>query len=109
LSGCGRKRHSFAMFLFAITGRYVSKQPKPSLAIVGCGAVVERYHAPALNQIDWRPALLQPFGAATAAADVDAYLDKIEAAMIATPNATHEAICVPLLQRGIQVLLGESR
>jgi predicted dehydrogenase len=95
----------------------VSKQPKPRLAIIGCGAVVERYHGPALKQIGWRPTLLvdpdinrarqllRRFDAVTATANVDAHLDEIKAALVATPNTTHAAICLPLLQRGIHVLV----
>jgi predicted dehydrogenase len=89
----------------------------PRLAIVGCGAVTEQRHLPALAALDVRAALLvdpnlaraeelaAQFRAGAAAADYADYLDLIDGAIVASPAASHARIAGALLTRGIHVLV----
>ncbi|HYC32349.1 MAG TPA: Gfo/Idh/MocA family oxidoreductase, partial [Gemmatimonadales bacterium] len=88
------------------------------LAVIGCGAVTERYHLPALlaspdvavvafvdPAVDRARALAGRVAGAIAAADPDEVAGTVDAALVAAPNAAHEAVTVPLLSRGIHVLV----
>ena len=88
------------------------------VAVVGCGAIAEAYHLPALaaqpGLMD-RAVLVDPdlprartlaarFGARRVAADVDAIAGEIDAAIVATPPGLHARVAIPLLARGVHVL-----
>jgi predicted dehydrogenase/nucleoside-diphosphate-sugar epimerase len=86
------------------------------LAIVGCGAIVEKVRLPALVGSDEFAvvALVDPVreraeelacGLAQPAifADIDQLPNGIEAALIATPNHLHTSLAIRLLERGIHV------
>lgn len=90
----------------------------PRIAVVGCGAIAERYHLPALARLPAvleRAVLVDPapsrrrdladrFGVRDTAADLGDVLDDVQGAIVATPPSTHKEICSALLDRGISVL-----
>ena len=91
---------------------------KPRLAIIGCGAVVEQYHLPALRRLGWQPALLVDPDVARVRgltrnlhrAKVSEFLeqthlDEIDAAIVATPPFLHAPLCMQLLHKGIHILV----
>jgi predicted dehydrogenase len=88
------------------------------VGIVGCGAVTERYHLPALAAttdvsvvafadpaIERAHALAARVGAPLAVAHHDAFAGHVDLALVATPNASHESIAVDLLRAGVHVLV----
>ncbi|HEU5403680.1 MAG TPA: Gfo/Idh/MocA family oxidoreductase [Terriglobales bacterium] len=87
------------------------------IAIVGCGAVTERFHLPALQKLGWPAALLvdpnlgraqmlsERFDANGAAAEFREQLDAFDAAIVAVPHVLHEPVCADLLRRGKHVLV----
>ena len=88
------------------------------LAVVGCGAVTERYHLPALlasrdvrvvafvdPTIDRARSLAGRVDGAVAGSDPEQLAERFDAALLAAPNAVHEPIAVPLLARGVHVLV----
>jgi predicted dehydrogenase/nucleoside-diphosphate-sugar epimerase len=104
--------------IFAKTGEYFVRHGRslPRFALIGCGHVARQFHMPALEALRWRPAAVvdpDPAAASAAArrfgaeafADAGSLPDGIEAALVASPPGTHAAICVPLLERGIAVLV----
>jgi predicted dehydrogenase len=94
--------------------------PPLRVGIVGCGAVTERYHLPALQAspdvevvayadpaVSRARALAKGRGDGTALA-VPSHLDllgKIDLAVVAVPNAFHEQVAVDLLQAGVHTLV----
>ncbi|HEY1303112.1 MAG TPA: Gfo/Idh/MocA family oxidoreductase [Vicinamibacterales bacterium] len=88
------------------------------VAVVGCGAIAEIYHLPALathRDIIERAVLVDPdvararglaakFGAARVTPDVERIADEIDAAIVATPPGLHARVAIPLLARGVHVL-----
>ncbi|MDQ2673523.1 MAG: Gfo/Idh/MocA family oxidoreductase [Chloroflexota bacterium] len=88
------------------------------LGVIGCGAVTERYHLPALlaspevqvvafvdPTLERARAVAGRVAGAVAAADVGDVAGSFDAVLVAAPNAVHEAVTVPLLTRGIHVLV----
>ena len=88
------------------------------LGIVGCGAVTERYHLPALltlpdlrlaafvdPAIDRARRLAGRAGGADAFAGSEELHGRVDAVLLATPNALHERLAVPLLAAGVHVLV----
>ncbi len=86
-------------------------------AVVGCGAVSEIYHLPAVARVpaaelvavadtdlDRARAAAARFGATVAVADYRELPDDVEAAIVATSNASHAEIACALLARGTHVL-----
>lgn len=90
----------------------------PRIAMIGCGAIAERYHLPGLAKL---PGLLENvvlvdrsaertgamaamFGVKRCAADVSEVLDKIDGAIVAVPPALHYPIGSELISNGIPVL-----
>jgi len=95
----------------------VSRNGRVRLAVVGCGAVVERCHAPALRRIkdvevcalvDQNPRQLRRVGrrqpGARLCRDLGELPSDTDAALVAVPNALHAPVTVGLLRRGIHVL-----
>ncbi len=87
------------------------------LAVVGCGAVVERFHLPAVRQVPGvkLSALVEKdstrlrqlglrYPGARLCRDLDELPAETDAALVAVPNALHAPIATNLLRRGIHVL-----
>jgi len=87
------------------------------IGVVGCGAVSEIYHLPAITRSravtlaavvdadrERASAIARRYGARACLADYRQLPGTIEAAVVATPNATHADIACFLLERGIHVL-----
>ena len=88
------------------------------LGVVGCGAVVERYHLPALlASPDLRVvafadparerarALAGRIEGAVALSSHEELHGLVDAVLVAAPNAVHERIAVPLLSAGVHALV----
>ncbi len=86
------------------------------LAIIGCGAIVEKVRLPALRECgefevvalvdpnsDRAVALVDDSGRPAIHTDISRLPDGIEAALVATPNHLHAAQAIQLLERGIHV------
>jgi predicted dehydrogenase len=88
-----------------------------NIVIVGCGAVTEILHLPALARLGITPAALidrdagraeelaAAFGVAAVGSTIDEVQLPIEAALVATPPATHRQISIELMRRGAHVLV----
>src|SRR5687768_3065184 len=88
------------------------------LGVVGCGAVAELYHLPALlasTEVEL-VAFVDPDLArarrladrapgAEALTDVDQLAGRVDAVLVATPNAWHAPLGAPLLAAGVHVLV----
>lgn len=86
------------------------------LAVIGCGAMAEFNHLPALERIGWGPSVLvdpridraaelaAPLGARPAAS-IAAILDEFDTAVLALPHHLHASIAVSLLAEGKTVLV----
>jgi predicted dehydrogenase len=95
----------------------VAKSP-PRIAMIGCGAIAERYHLPGLAKVpgvienvvlvdrsaERTQAMANMFGITRQASDVAEVIDDIDGAIVAVPPALHYPICMQLLTRGIPVL-----
>jgi len=88
------------------------------LAIVGCGAVAERYHLPAVAASDEVElvALVDPatdrargladrYGAEHVLADASGLPGLVDAAIVATPNPLHAPVACELLRAGVHCLI----
>ncbi len=86
------------------------------LALIGCGAVVEHNHLPALGRIGWRPTLLvdphleraRALAAtvgANAASDFHDHLSEFDAAFVSAPHSLHAPLSCALLEHGKAVLV----
>src|SRR5215210_1025760 len=91
---------------------------KIRLAVLGCGAVAQINHLPAISAsdrveavvlVDADPgrarAMAERFGVPQSATDYREILDRIDAAVVALPNHLHAPVAVDLLRRGIPVLV----
>lgn len=87
------------------------------LAVIGCGAVAERFHIPAVRQntdfdltalcdVDERRAavLAARLGVSMVAQNAQQLVGQIDAAIVAVPPKYHLTVSVPLLQAGVHVL-----
>lgn len=102
----------------AHAARTVRRDASPTIAVIGCGAIAERYHLPALaknRRVLERAILVDPdaartsrlstsFGIRHALPDVASLDGDIDGAIVAAPPALHYPICMDLLTRGIPVL-----
>lgn len=88
------------------------------LGIVGCGAVTERYHLPAVAvsrdvelvgladpQLTRAAALAETYGAPLVVADHGELVGKVDAAIVATPNRLHAPVAGDLARAGVHVLV----
>ena len=88
------------------------------VGVVGCGAVAERYHLPALlaspdivltafadPAVERARTLAGRVQGATAVASHESLIGLVDAVVVAAPNAFHERIAVPLLSAGVHVLV----
>jgi len=90
----------------------------PRLAVIGCGAIAEGYHLPALAArpeltaravlVDRDPgraaAMAGRFGVPAVVSDYHDVLNEVHGAIVATPPDSHYPICRDLIERGISVL-----
>jgi predicted dehydrogenase len=90
----------------------------PSLALVGCGAIADAFHLPALTRraellgklivVDADPARAEAVrarvGAAEAVSDHRAVLSRVRGAIIATPHRLHHPITLDFVRAGAHVL-----
>lgn len=93
------------------------KRSKLQIAIIGCGAVTENVHLPALDKIGQRPALLVDtnlsraealatrFKVARFSEDYMAEWGKFDAAIVALPHHLHASVSMELLRHGVHVLV----
>jgi predicted dehydrogenase len=89
----------------------------PRLAIIGCGAIVEKWHLRALKKMSWTPeflvdrdetrltALQKQSNARQTATDFRSVIGKVDAAIVAAPHGMHAEICIPLLENSIDLLV----
>ncbi len=96
----------------------MSSVAKVRLGMIGCGAIAEIYHLPALEKIegvvgntvlvepnaDRLDAMMEKFTVADGVADYRELEGKVDGVIVATPPASHFAICKWFLERGIDVL-----
>lgn len=88
------------------------------IGVVGCGAVTERYHLPALlsspevqvvafvdRTVERAGALAVRAGGAVALASHGDLVGRADAALVAVPNALHEPVASDLLRAGLHVLV----
>ena len=91
---------------------------KVRLAVVGCGAVAQIHHLPAIAASDRveaavlvdadekrARALAERFGVPEVATDFKRLPGKVEAAVVALPNSLHAPVSIELLRRGVHVLV----
>ena len=92
--------------------------PPLRLAVVGCGAVTELYHLPALLastdvsvevcvdlDLERARTMASRLPGAVALATPEDLVGRVDAVLLAAPNATHAAVGAPLLAAGIAVLV----
>lgn len=85
--------------------------------VVGCGVISTVYQLPAFRRCDqvdlravadvdgaWASEVARRFGAPESLRDYRALFGRVDAALVATPNATHADITCDLLAEGIHVL-----
>lgn len=89
----------------------------PRLAIIGCGAVAEQAYVPTLRKIGWIPSLLidpsrerrellsRLFKGIPTPINFKESVDDIDVAIVSVPHNLHAPISIPLLQRGISLLV----
>jgi predicted dehydrogenase len=88
------------------------------LAVIGCGAVTEHLHLPAISmstdvevaalvdpQLDRARQLASRYSVAEVVAAHDQLGQEIDAALVTVPNHLHAPIAVALLERGLHVLI----
>ena len=91
---------------------------KVRLAVLGCGAVAQIHHLPAISASEHAEAVVvvdadasrartvaERFGVPASATDYREILDRVDAAVIALPNSLHAPVAVDLLRRGVPVLV----
>jgi predicted dehydrogenase len=91
---------------------------KIRLAVLGCGAVAQIHHLPAISASESAEAAVVVdadaerartvagrFGVPESATDCHQILDRIEAAVLCLPNSLHAPVAVDLLRRGVHVLV----
>jgi predicted dehydrogenase len=87
------------------------------LGVVGCGAVTEQLHLPALRAMGWTPEVLvdpdtdrarrlaDEYGVQRVAGDAAASAHLVDTAIVAVPIAHHRDVACELLEHGVDVLL----
>ena len=88
------------------------------IAIIGCGAIAERFYLPALarfpsvterailvdTNIERAEMLGKEFGIADCVSDYQDVLGRVDAAVLAIPDHLHHRVSMPLLDSGVHVL-----
>jgi predicted dehydrogenase len=88
------------------------------LGIVGCGAVAELYHLPAVAaspdvrlvaladpRLERAAELADRYGAELVAEDASGFIGAVDAAIVATPNSLHAEVAAELAGAGVHVLV----
>jgi predicted dehydrogenase len=87
------------------------------LAIIGCGAIFEKWHLRALKKLSWKPEILvdrneerldslrKESKTRAVATDFRDVIGAADAAIVAAPHGLHAEICIPLLEGGIDLLI----
>lgn len=88
------------------------------LGIVGCGAVAELYHLPAVAacsdvrlvgladpRLERAAELAERYGATLVTEDASGLVGTVDAAIVATPNSLHAANAIELARAGVHVLV----
>jgi predicted dehydrogenase len=96
----------------------MTENQRHRIGILGCGAISEHWHLPALKKLGIKPALLvdrdlkraqrlaKEFGAAAVADTIrPEHVDTLSAAIVATPPLAHGPLCIPLLSKGKHVFV----
>ncbi len=95
-----------------------AQTPKVSIGIVGCGAIAELYHLPALQKNQRtqdgiaiaepntarRAAMAEKFGARRQTSDYKELLGQVDGVIVATPPLMHYAMAKFFLENGVHVL-----
>ncbi len=90
----------------------------PTLALVGCGAIADSFHLPALARhpgilsklvlvdpaIDRARALADKYAVGATSAQLDEVLGSVEGAIVAVPARYHRRVALACLERGVHVL-----
>lgn len=90
----------------------------PRIAVIGCGAIAELYHLPALvripgireqlilvdSQMARARAMAEKFSIREIHGDLKPLIGRIDGVVVATPPASHYPICADLLENSIHVL-----
>jgi predicted dehydrogenase len=92
--------------------------PRLRIGMIGCGAVAEALHLPAIaacrdaaatvlvdRNVQRTVSLAQRFGAARTADDYRGVVGEVDAAIVAVPHHLHAPIAIDLLRNGIHVLV----
>lgn len=93
-------------------------RPTPRVAIVGCGAIAERYHLPALAAlpgalehavlVDPNPErvseLATKFGVRKSVGDYHEILGEVDCAVLAVPHHLHYPLAMEFIEQGVHVL-----
>lgn len=87
------------------------------IAVIGCGAIAERFHLPAMVRmgmvseailvdldLDRAKRLAAQFGARSAKRSLDRVEAEVDMAIVASPHSTHHPLTIELLELGIPVL-----
>lgn len=88
----------------------------PRLAFIGCGAIVEQFHIPAVKKLKLRPSIfidpelsraesMAKYFSAKVSSDYKEVLEDFDAAIVAVPHFLHATICTDLLRNGKHVLV----
>ncbi len=91
---------------------------QPVIALVGCGAIAEQFHLPALARslslaaqlipvdadLDRARAFAERHGTRPPAADLGDVLDEIDGAIIAVPHGLHHRLTLQCIRSGVRVL-----
>lgn len=92
--------------------------PSPKIALVGCGAIADFFHLPALSRrpdlinqlilvdrnLDRARELREQLGAADAVADHRDIVEHVDGAIVATPHHLHHPITMDFVRAGAHVL-----
>ncbi len=92
--------------------------PETSIAVIGCGAIFERFYLPALEKrsdllsslilVDTNAARAEAvrtrLGAAASATDYREVMTRVSGAIVATPHHLHTPLTLEFVERGVHVL-----
>jgi predicted dehydrogenase len=90
----------------------------PTIAVIGCGAIAEALHLPALarhpgvasrmvlvdRDTDRARSLADKYGAGSVCADYGEALDRVDGVIVAVPRQFHHPVVLECVQRGVNVL-----
>jgi len=88
----------------------------PRIALIGCGAVVQQFHLPALEKVGIKPTVLIDPNLEQSKTlakcydskveiDYQPVMDEFDAAIVSVPNKLHAPICLDLIKNGKHVFV----